>query len=175
MKRQQTWETPTCLFFFPWKRQVVSRDYVLCSKRSVVYQIFSVFFLNTEVLSPWARSTTRKERKTPNRKFRASMARLLRASQNALRVCSPSSETQFPSFLQTSSLPFLSRRAISTTTEVMEDTLPKSPLNANIVRILRNEIQYQSEYAPANEVRFLSFPPLPFSVWQPRNAGIYPN
>ncbi|EXB38645.1 Uncharacterized protein L484_014460 [Morus notabilis] len=79
------------------------------------------------------------------------MARLLRDSQNARRIFSPSSETQCRSFLRKSSLPFLSRKAMSTTPEALEETLPKSPLAANIVRILRNEIQHLSEYTPAHE------------------------
>ena len=83
------------------------------------------------------------------------MARLLRASQNAIRLSSSSSSSsfriQFLSFLHQSSLPLNSRKVTSTSAEVSE-TVPKSPIEANIVRVLRNEIQYQSEYAPTHQV-----------------------
>ncbi|KAI3844739.1 hypothetical protein MKW92_035035 [Papaver armeniacum] len=73
--------------------------------------------------------------------MRTSMNRLIRASQiGCLRYSSISSKTAV-SRLQRSF--FQTRTCISET--------PKSVFEGNILRILRNEIQYESEYAPPKE------------------------
>ncbi|KAF4390356.1 hypothetical protein CsatB_008577 [Cannabis sativa] len=93
----------------------------------------------------------------------ALMARLIRASQNAIRLRSshsPSSSPtiQFYNFLHHSTIPLLSPKSHSTPTDI-SGPLPTSPLDANIVRILRHEIKYQPEYAPIHEppTKFKSF------------------
>ncbi|PON99200.1 Mitochondrial glycoprotein [Trema orientale] len=91
------------------------------------------------------------------------MARLLRASQDAiLRLSSSSSSssprTQFLSFLHHSATTLLSPKPTPTSSGVSE-ALPRSAIEANIVRVLRNEIQYQSEFAPTDQpvTKFKSF------------------
>ncbi|XP_062097774.1 uncharacterized protein At2g39795, mitochondrial [Humulus lupulus] len=91
------------------------------------------------------------------------MGCLIRASQNVIRLRSSHSPSSSPtiqlySFLHHSTLPLLSPKPTSTRTGISE-SLPRSPIDANIVRILRNEIQYQPGYAPIHEpaTKFKSF------------------
>ncbi|XP_050365840.1 uncharacterized protein At2g39795, mitochondrial [Argentina anserina] len=81
------------------------------------------------------------------------MARLIRIAQTSLRNCSsgspktPINGHPNPPLLQFHSRPYAS------------EALPTSPLTANILRILRTEIEYRSESAPPHQppTKFNSF------------------
>uniref|UniRef100_A0A6N2KJR6 Mitochondrial glycoprotein domain-containing protein n=1 Tax=Salix viminalis TaxID=40686 RepID=A0A6N2KJR6_SALVM len=82
------------------------------------------------------------------------MARLIRT---AARTLFSSFSSSTPPLLQsrnsiTSSFLFQSSRPYST-----DNKITKSPLEANILRIIDKEIDYQSEYAPPHQTRFHSF------------------
>ncbi|KAI7989799.1 Uncharacterized protein LOK49_LG13G02728 [Camellia lanceoleosa] len=77
------------------------------------------------------------------------MARFLQASRRSLLS---SCRTLMPQFLQHQFSRQPNRHIpnflAQSRTQMSTGTLQKSPFDSNIIRILRNEIQYQSEYAP---------------------------
>ncbi|KAL6295820.1 hypothetical protein ACE6H2_003962 [Prunus campanulata] len=92
------------------------------------------------------------------------MARLIRTAQSALRLSSSCSCKTLINGIQRHPNPSLQvQKAISTSLfqnrPYASETLPKSPMEANILRILRNEEEYQSEYAPPEQppTKFNSF------------------
>ncbi|KAF3446219.1 hypothetical protein FNV43_RR11398 [Rhamnella rubrinervis] len=83
--------------------------------------------------------------------------------KRAFDLSSSSSKIITHGFQHKASLPLISRQAISAFSfqarPYVSETITKSPLQANILRILRSEVQYQSEYAPPRQpvTQFKSF------------------
>ncbi|XP_028805892.1 uncharacterized protein At2g39795, mitochondrial [Neltuma alba] len=87
------------------------------------------------------------------------MARLLRVAQRKLYAFSPSIRTRTRELsCRVHSLDVISA-SLHQTRPYGAQAMAKSPFESNILRILRNEIEYQSEYAPPEQplTKFNSF------------------
>ncbi|KAK7260931.1 hypothetical protein RIF29_27232 [Crotalaria pallida] len=83
------------------------------------------------------------------------MAGLIRTAQRAHRWNYSSSSS---SFLGIARNGIYGALGSGTTRAYVAESVPKSPFDSNIIRILRNEIEYQSEFAPPNQpTKFNSF------------------